>query len=77
MHLPDLKVMRVPGGDPYPVLLCVSSSGTPIAAIADLGPGFDPEAVAEEIVRATRAWANLKRYYLDPVEQPSTLWECN
>lgn len=75
MHLPDLTLHRVPGGDPYPVLICLPC-GTPIAAIADLSPDYDPEAVAGEIVRAMRAWANLKRYYLEPAERPTTLWEC-
>ena len=75
MNLPELSVMRVPSGDPYGVLICLPN-GTPLLAVADLEPDYDPEAVAQEIVRAMRAWANLKRYYLEPAERPSTLWEC-
>lgn len=77
MTLPELTIQIVPNGDPYPVLICLASNGAPILAVADVGPDFDPEAVGQEIVRGMRAWANLKRYYLDPVETPSTLWECN
>ena len=76
MHLPDLIVQRVPNGDPFPVLICIAATGTPILAVADLSPDYDPEVIAGEIVRGMRAWANLKRYYLEPAERPKTLWEC-
>lgn len=50
MNLPKLHWIRIPNGDPYPVLICLPND-TPIMAIADLAPDYEVEEVAELICR--------------------------
>lgn len=48
--LPELHAVGIPSGDPYPVLICLPD-GTPILAVADLSPDFDPVVVAQIVCR--------------------------
>lgn len=65
MNLPELTIRRIPGALAYPVAILLPNN-TPICLMADLSPDYDPEAVAAEIVRATRLQANVRLYTIRP-----------
>lgn len=62
MNLPPLTIKVIPGGNPFPVLLCLPDE-TPVVAIAELYDGRDPVKLAEEIVAGLTMRRNHKTFY--------------
>lgn len=62
MDLPPLTIKVIPGGDPFPVLLCLPDD-TPVVAIAELYDGRDPVELAEAIVAGLKLRRNHATYY--------------
>lgn len=58
MKIPFLVPEVIHRGDPYPILI-KRPDGTPVLAVADLGPGTDPMEFAHEVCRAVNTFQSI------------------